>query len=160
MISKKLLLVICFCITSVTLFAQDFATRFMQNHQNDNNLKCVTVSPKMMEKVMNVDVNDDSMKKMLADLKSMQMISSTNYVRKYYREAISLAKKNADRFILYTSYSKKKNAYEIRVRERKNIIVELMMVMRDAKSFSVINFTGKMDKAFIERLKTSVNVTN
>lgn len=151
---------VCFCIISVALCAQDFATRFMQNHKNDDNLKCVTISPKMMEKVMNVNVDDEGMKKMLSDIKSMQMISSVNYVRRYYKEAIALAKKNADRFSLYTSYSKKKDAYEIRVRKRKNIIVELIMVMRDTKSFSVINFTGKMDKAFIDRLKTSVNTTN
>jgi len=156
---KKLLLLVCLCIVSISLVAQDFTTRFMQSHKMDNNLKCVTISPKMMEKVMNLNM-DDGMMKMISDLKSMQMVTAKIHVKRYYHEAVALAKKNADRFLPYASYGRKKLNYEIMIRKRRKAIVELVMLMCEDDNFSVINFTGNMDRRFIDKLASSMGANS
>ena len=46
-------------LLSVAVSAQDFASRFMAEHQADSNLTCVTISPKMMEEIMKSDAEKD-----------------------------------------------------------------------------------------------------
>lgn len=59
-------------LLSVAVSAQDFASRFMAEHQADSNLTCVTISPKMMEEIMKSDAEKDKeVLDMISNLKSM-----------------------------------------------------------------------------------------
>ena len=56
---KSVLLMCWMALLSVAVSAQDFASRFMAEHQADSNLTCVTISPKMMEEIMKSDAEKD-----------------------------------------------------------------------------------------------------
>ena len=56
---KSVLLMCWMALLSVAVSAQDFASRFMAEHQADSNLTCVTISPKMMEEIMKRDAEKE-----------------------------------------------------------------------------------------------------
>jgi|WetSurMetagenome_2_1015567.scaffolds.fasta_scaffold44660_4 hypothetical protein len=151
---KRVLLFVCMSSLFISLMAQDFTLLYMRAHPKDNNLNCVTVSPRMMQKVMNLNVNDAEMVKMISDLKSMRMVTAKTHVKKYYDEAIFLAKENITRYLPYASYQHKKQDYEIMIRKRRKVIVELVMLMKEEDGFTVIDFTGNMNQNFIDKLTT------
>lgn len=140
-------------LISVSVCAQDFASRFLESHKPDTNLNCVTISPNMMEKVMNLDVqNEDKMMDMISKLKSMQMLTTQVNGQKYYKEALSVLEKNSGRFVSFLTFDDKSENFQIMVRKKKDAIIELVMLMREDDNFTVINFTGNMSKDFIARL--------
>lgn len=140
-------------LISVSVCAQDFASRFLESHKPDTNLNCVTISPNMMEKVMNLDVqNEDKMMDIISKLKSMQMLTTQVNGQKYYKEALSVLEKNSGRFVSFLTFDDKSENFQIMVRKKKDAIIELVMLMREDDNFTVINFTGNMSKDFIARL--------
>lgn len=161
MIMKRVLLILCITLLAATVSAQDFASRFLENHKPDTNLTCVTISPKMMEKVMDLEVNDEEdMMEMISKLKSMRMVTTEVNGQKYYKEALKVFEKNSKRFEPYLSFEDKSENFQIMIRKRKNAIIELVMLMREADSFTVINFTGNMSQDFIARLAKSMEPKN
>ncbi|MEG2151411.1 MAG: DUF4252 domain-containing protein, partial [Bacteroidaceae bacterium] len=63
-------------LLSVAISAQDFASRFLEERTDDTNLKCISISPKMMHEVLKIDVekgNEDILD-IISNLKSMQML--------------------------------------------------------------------------------------
>lgn len=138
---------------AATMNAQDFASRFRGEHKNDSNIACVTISPKMMQEMIE---NDEDKKEELVDiiseLKSMQMCTSKVNAKRYFDDALSLVDKNSSLFETVHSQSDKDSKSRIVVRRKKNCIIELVMLMCSDKGFSLINFTGKMDADGIARL--------
>jgi len=150
---KSVLFILWMSLISVSVCAQDFASRFLESHKHDTNLNCVTISPNMMEKVMNLDVhNEDKMMDMISKLKSMQMLTTQVNGQKYYKEALSVLEKNSGRFVSFLTFDDKSENFQIMVRKKKDAIIELVMLMREDDNFTVINFTGNMSKDFIARL--------
>ncbi|BEH00148.1 hypothetical protein BSYN_24120 [Bacteroides sedimenti] len=161
MIMKRVLLIICIVLLAGKVSAQDFASRFLEKHLPDTNLTCVTISPKMMEKVMNLEVDgEQDMMEMISKLKSMRMVTTEVNGQKYYNEALKVLEKNSGRFEPYLSFEDKSENYQIMIRKKKNAIIELVMLMREADNFTVINFTGNMSQDFIARLAKSMEPKN
>lgn len=156
---RSVLLILLMSIISFSLSAQDFASRYLENHKPDDKLTWVTVSPKMMEKVMklNVDGDDQGMMDIISKLKSMQMLNTKEGGRKYYKEALVVLDKNSDRFEPYLSYESKEMDLQIMIRKKRKVIVELVMLICEDENFTVINFTGNMSGDFISRLAKSVS---
>jgi len=154
---KSVLFILWMTLISVSASAQDFASRFLENHKPDANLTCVTISPKMIEKVMDLDVNDDGkMMDMISKLKSMQMLTSQSNGQKYYKEALGVLDKNQDRFKPFVSFEDKSENFQIMVRKKRSAIIELVMLMCENENFTIINFTGNMSKDFIDMLAKSM----
>ena len=56
---------------AIGLRAQDFVSRFMDEHMPDSNLTCITISPKMMREIVRNDSGkSEELLEMIADLKS------------------------------------------------------------------------------------------
>lgn len=154
----KRVLLFCFitCL-SFTISAQDFASRFLEKHASDTNLTCISISPKMMEEVLKIDADgDNKMMDMISKLKSMQMLKAGINSQKYYKEALSLLNKNSGRFESFLSFDDKSENCQILVRKKKGRILELVMLICEANSFVVINFTGNMNDDFITKLANSI----
>ncbi|MEG1563748.1 MAG: DUF4252 domain-containing protein [Bacteroides sp.] len=152
---KNVLLLCSMVLFSVSVVAQDFASRFLTEHKVDSNLTCVTISPKMMEEIMKCNANDEVLE-IISNLKSMQMLTAKVKGQTYYNEALKIVEKNIGRFEPYLSFSDKSANYQIMVRKRKEAIVEVVMLMQEKNSFVVINFTGNMSPEFIAKLATSM----
>jgi hypothetical protein len=155
---KSVLLALLMTVSSMVGMAQDFATRFMTEHKKDANISCITISPTMMDKILKVDAveKDEKMSDMISNLKSMQLITSDVRPLHYYREALKIIDKNADRFEPYLSFNDKKEEGKIMLRKHKGVIVEMVLLKKARYKFSVINFTGNMSEDFISKLAGSV----
>lgn len=156
---KSVLLILWMSIISFSLSAQDFASRYLENHKPDDKLTWVTISPKMMEKVMklNVDGDDQKMMEIISKLKSMQMLTTKEDGQKYYKEALAVLDKNANRFEPYLSFEDKAMNLQIMIRKKRKMIIELVMLICENENFTVINFTGNMSGDFIARLADSMS---
>lgn len=145
-------------VFSLTVAAQDFATRFMAEHKKDANLTCITISPTMMKQILKVDAveKDEKMSDVISNLKSMQLITAQVKALHYYQQALKVVEKNADRFDPYRSSKDKFGESKLMVRRHKGTIVEMVVLTYYRKKFSVINFTGLMSDDFISRLARSM----
>jgi archaellum biogenesis ATPase FlaH len=122
-------------------------------HEQDSNLVCITISPKMMQEILENDDNkDEDVVDIIADLKSMQMCTSKVNAATYFDDALSLADKNRSLFETVTSHNDKDRKSRVVVRKRRNTVIELVMMMCDGRGFSLINFTGKIDARIIAKL--------
>lgn len=145
---------------SVVVSAQDFVTRFLEKRDPDANLKCISISPKMMEEVLKIDVKEENndMLDMISNLKSMQMLISDVKGTKYFKEALAILEKNSGRFKPLISHEGNSGNCKIMVRKKKGEIVELVMLVNENNKFVVINFTGNMNDKFIGRIAESMKI--
>lgn len=157
---KRVLLISWILFISSVAVAQDFVARFLEKREADMNLKCISISPKMMEEVLKIDIERDSnsMLDMISNLKSMQMLVSETNGKKYFKEALALLEKNSERFQPLSSYKGESENCRIMVRKKSGEIVELVMLVNDNQKFVVINFTGNMSDEFIERITASMKI--
>lgn len=134
---------------------QDFASHFMAQHAAHTTLQCTTVSPLMLEKVMqlpNVE-NDSETQRMLSQLKSIRLVRNarTSETQHLQSEALSMMKRNSARYKLYGE----QQGRWLYVRYRNNLIVEMVLVMQREHLLHIINLTGNMTKSFLNHLITS-----
>ena len=141
-------------------FAQDVASKFMAENKTDVRLNCISVSPRLMEEVLKVNVENDGDKilDIISKLKSMQMISSEKEGSKYYKKALSILEKNTNRFEPFLSFNDSSQNCRIMVRKKNGIILELVMLTNVSEKFCVINFTGNMNDKFIDKVANSLNM--
>ena len=154
---KSVLLIFWWALLSVSVSAQDFASRFLTEHKSDTNLTCITISPKMMEEILKSDAQkDDEILDIISNLKSMQMLTSKVKGQSYYDEALKIVEKNPGRFEPFLSFKNESENCQIMIRKKKDAIIELVMLVHGKNAFAMINFTGKMSSEFISKLATSV----
>lgn len=143
-------------LVSVVAKAQDFVSKYMDENAGDSTLTCISVSPKMMEEILESSVgkNDTTgVADIIAKLKSMQIVNSMEGGETHFRQAEDLARKNSARFKELASYDEGDDRGRIFVREQRDHIVELVLLRQEASRFMVINFTGDMNRDFIEQLR-------
>lgn len=132
---------------------RDFASQYMRLYgHDDKKLTCNTVSPLMMERIMDLDTveNNESIRSVMSQLKSIQVLSANgeDEARLHYGQALELAQKNKKRYQLYRS----NNSSAIYVRKKKNLIVEMVYVSRKHNDFCLVSLTGNMNKDFIDEI--------
>ena len=157
---KRVLCLLMIAIVSVTVVAQrgqDFASRFVQQCNEDTTLKCVTVSPKMMEQLVNMggDNRNDTLMTAIAKLKSARIVQAETNGEHYYQKAEALLKKNAGRFSFVKTFRTERSEGVFYNRQKRSgKVVELVMVCKttDNDMFVLVNLTGDIDEEFIEFL--------
>lgn len=151
---KQLICTFLLALLSVAALAQkeeDFASRFMSLHANGTSLECTTVSPLMMERLMelpSVEANDQT-RKVLSQLKSIRMVSSSGpgNSQQFYEKAAELARRNPNRYKLYAAEGSKR----LYLRRHGGQVVEIVLFMQD-EQFCLINLTGSMTEEFLEQV--------
>lgn len=154
---KKVLLLLAITLCSATAQAQneqDFAARYMQLYSEGTALVCTTVSPTMMEKLLQLPAEgeaDEEMKSVLAQLKSIRVVTDTAATEAalLFEKAEQLVQENAERYEPLFE-QEDKNVY---VRRRGDYIVELVFFAKKEEGpFRIVNLTGNMEEGFIGRL--------
>lgn len=111
----------------------------------------------MMEEIMKSDAEkDDEILKIISNLKSMQLLTSKVKGQRYYDEALKIVEKNPGRFESFLSFKDKSEDCQIMIRKKNDAIIELVMLIKEKDSFTVINFTGNMSPEFISKLAGSM----
>lgn len=153
---RRVLLIVCTTVfTAATAMAQDFVSKYMQENKHDTVLHCVSVSPKMMEEVLKTDAENEEqeeMRRIMANLRSMQIVSAKTNGEFYFAKAEKMVEKNVNRFEPFLSFNDSIENCRIMVRKKEGIIIELVMLSHIDDYFRVINFTGNMNDEFIDRL--------
>ena len=129
--------------------------------EQGENLRCQTISPKMMEKLVEVIVSEKDEKDeeipayLFSKLKSARIVTSTGHGKRYFRKAEELMEKNKNRFTPWREDTLAKSD-PIFVRRHGDVICELVMLnlAADKKGFTIINFTGDMDEQFMQTLSS------
>lgn len=132
---------------------RDFASQYMRLYgHDDENLTCNTVSPLMMERIMNLDTveNNENIRSVMSQLKTIQVLTANgeDEATLHYNQAVDLARKNKKRYRLYRS-NKSSSIY---VRKKKNLIVEMVYVSRNHNDFRLVSLTGNMNEDFIDEI--------
>ena len=152
---RHLLLLLLFAaFTQVATYAQhapDFAEKFVSIHSADSTLKCITVSPKMMEHLAGQrdESRQENIVQAIAKLKSARIVSGN---ADYYQKAIELLEKNRKRFKAEQEFRGEEShgAFYTR-RDKKGNTVELIMLLEEPQNdrFTIVNLTGDIDEEFL-----------
>ena len=120
---------------------------------------CITVSPAMMEKVLNMiqekdaKENDEQIKRILPHVKSMRIFTATKHIGKYYTEATTLLDKKAKSYKPFKADEKKSKKPCVWIRRNGNKVIEMVvMEKKEDEALHIINITGDMNKAFVDEL--------
>lgn len=152
---RRLLTLLAGLLMAVASWAQkeqDFASRYMALYAQGTTLSCTTVSPLMMERLLRLPSVDDNeqMRQVLAQLKSIRMATNTDAAEtaELHRQAVRLARRNSARYKLWGSED---DSY-LYTRRRGRVIVEVVLIMKRAGRFCLVDLTGNMDDRSINRL--------
>lgn len=131
--------------------APDFAEKFMSIHKADSTLKCITVSPKMMEQLVKSydDVKPENIVQAIAKLKSARIVTGH---AENYRLAEELLQRNSQRFKAQQAYQTEVHRGAFYIRKDKNgDTVEFVMICEEPQrnKFIIVNLTGDIDEEFL-----------
>ncbi|MBO5698691.1 MAG: DUF4252 domain-containing protein [Bacteroidaceae bacterium] len=153
---KNLILVVILLFSSVSsVLAQgeeDFAASFMRLNAADHKLECITVSPNMMSRMLALPVDSvqsDSLSSILRQVKSIRVVNSVAdeaTIELLYEKAELLAVYSK---LCYETYAKADDC-TFYIRCFDDVIVELVMLLRNNNEFCIVNFTGNMDREFLQ----------
>ena len=135
--------------------AQDFAARFMESLSGNDEVKCVTVGPKMLNTLAGIDDagNRKGLKEWTDGVKSIRIVTSQSNSDGLRKDAVEMLKANSKR---YSPYRPKGNADYgdcLWVRKVRNKTVELVYVApHSEKGFMVMDFTGRISDGFVENI--------
>lgn len=157
---KKILSLLMTAIASVSMTAQnsqDFASKFMQQCDEDTAVQCITVSPKMMEKLTKqADANrNENMAQAIQKLKSARIVTASVHGDEYYRKAEELLEKNRQRFSRNKDFRNGSAHGSFYTRKtRSGDTVELIMLQTDSVKGNavIVNLTGDIDNDFVNNL--------
>ncbi len=148
----SLFLVLLLSITAWAQNEQDFASRFMSLYGKGTTLTCTTVSPLMMERMLRLPSVEDNeqTRQVLQQLKSIRLVTNTDAAEtaKLYDHAVKLAQRNKARYRLQCEEDDKK----LYTRKRGNVVVEMVLLMKQNGHLSLVNLTGNMSDKFMEQI--------
>lgn len=147
------LLLLCLPLIASAQQERDFATQYMLLYAGqDTTLVCQTISPDMMKHMINREEveQDDELKSILRQIRTLQVVRAEGETpaQENFEKAVDLAKLNTQRYKLY-AYG---DTYQIYLRKKGDIIVELVHINLMENAFCIINLTGYMTKDFIKLL--------
>lgn len=176
---KQTLLLITLTFTTLATHSQDFASRFMELCTDADSVKCQTIGPKMMQKLVETVQNKDQTQndtltnpadsctttdkttqnlsqQILTKLKSARIITATSDTQTLKERADSLIEHNKTRFTPWSPQSVNENG-GLYIRKTDDIIREIVMYTRDPQenTFMIVNLTGEMDQQFMQTLSTT-----
>ena len=151
----RLLYILLLAMATIAAKAQrspDFAEKFMSLCTADSTVKCITISPKMMEQMVNphAEGRPENMMQAIEKLKSARIVSAR---AEYFSKADSLLQKNKRRFKaekVFESNETIRGAFYSR-KNKKGETVELVMLRADTErdKLTIVNLTGTIDEEFL-----------
>lgn len=144
------------CVAAIS-YAQDFSTLFLKAYDNDSIFTQVTISPKMMEEILQSDaqINED-MAEVISELKSLRMLIANSAGDEHFAQTLGVIEKNRKRYQYLTSHEEANDSCRILVRKKNDRIVELVMVMLKNEGFMLVDITGVIKPESISTLTKSL----
>ena len=159
---KKLILLPLFLLAALSAFAQnDAITRFFAKYQDDERFTVVYVSPKLFQMISKIEADDPDWAKareVIADLGGLRILTadSVGDGNEMYKDALSRVPQKEYEELLTVRDGDENVRFWIK--ENNNTINELLLLVGEPKSFTLLSFTGKIDLNKISSLSKSLDV--
>ena len=144
---------------------QDFVTQFIAELQttegaNENDYTCITVSPQMMERVLQMVKektleDEDQIRGALTHVRSLRVFTARENSELYTAECKRLLERQTRHFKqVKTEATEQNENTNLWVREYNKQIVELVLINRVTGDdlLQIVNLTGNFDSEFVDEL--------
>lgn len=159
---KQIGLVLLFAtLISNTSFGQkDAIASFFSQYMEDDDFTSVFISPKLFKLVSKVapEDMDADVKKLISNLEGLRILSTdTQDGMKLYREAKSKINTKGYEELMSVRDGPGEEILFL-VKEKNDIITELLMISGSSSDFSMISFIGDIDLAVLARLSKDIDI--
>lgn len=133
---------------------QDFASRFFSLHQDHYSLTCKTVSPSMMERVLQLPACEDNAERrqLLSEIRTLRIVSTPpgdSSGAALFGMAQDLAHRNNKR---YVPVVERQDSAIYHRRRGKNTLEIVILSLKPNGTFVLTDFTGRLGDDFLQRL--------
>jgi len=160
---KKLAIILIAILVGSSVYAQDNAiTKYFSKYQSDTAFTKISVTSKMFSLFTELDVEDEAEKEVLdaiSKLKGIKALINDNSENAgvLYRDAVSRISKNSDYEELMSIEDGEENVMFM-IRDNKNIINELFMIVGGNEKFMLMSLYGVIDLKQIGKLSKVLNM--
>ncbi|MBR2502192.1 MAG: DUF4252 domain-containing protein [Rikenellaceae bacterium] len=146
---KRLLLLIMLLLPLVGAAQEVFYTSFFNRYENNKEFRTVVLGRKMME-MMSEQTSDREMRRTLAGIEHIKVISTSTYNKRFVTDAQFLA----DQFKLISTISEggREVSFYLHTSESRSALNRLLMLSFSDDEWVVMGIYGKFDVRNISRL--------
>lgn len=162
--SLLLFLMMAAALTSQAQGALDFAQKFMTLCEGDTTVKCITVSPKMMEQIAEnhqiTEEHTEALQQAIGKLKSMRIVSAP---AELYERAEQLMAKHRRRFKAEENFDTDNARGTFYTRKNRHGQTAELILLREDKTrnlLTIVCLTGDLDKEFLCFLYNNKSLKN
>jgi hypothetical protein len=137
----------------------DAITRYFDKYLEDEHFTVVYITPKMFQMIAKLDLKEkdaQDVKDVLKDLKGLRILQTEHNPQQHYKEV--MAQFNAAEYELLMTVRDKGENVRFWTKESGGNISELLMLVGDAKEFTLISFIGNIDLNKISKLANSTKI--
>jgi hypothetical protein len=159
---KKSLLIIGIIFTSIAVNAQDDAiSKFFDKYQDDEDFTQVNITSRMFGLFTDMEVNDEEDQEVLDAISKISGLKilvkeDTNNGKALYKEAF--AKLPKGEFDDLMSIRDGDTDMKFMIKEKGNIISELLMIAGGDQQFFILSIVGDIDLKQISKLSSKMNI--
>lgn len=147
--------------TSVASFAQEDAImKYFSKYVDDERFSAVYISPKMFNMVSKIEIEDmePEVQEVIRSMKGLRILHTEQNALQYYNEAIKTINTN-DYELLLTARDNGENV-RFMVKDKGDIVEELLMIVGGEKNFALLSFMGNIDLKKIGKLAKALDIDN
>lgn len=147
--------------SSVASFAQqDAIMRYFSKYVDDERFSAVYISPKMFDMVAKIEIEDmePEVQEVIRSMKGLRILHTEQNALQYYNEAIKSINTNEYELLL----TARDNGENVRfmVKDKGDIVEELLMIVGGEKNFALLSFLGNIDLKKIGKLAKALDINN
>ena len=152
---KKTGLILIILLSSASLFANDFVSKFIEKYSEDNRpLNIVNIGKTMLDKMAD-NTEDEDLKNAFRKLKSIRIVSTENSKdsRYYFQKANELVHEEFSDYEEVVSVNEKNSKISVWMKKEDENNEDLILVSLDENSkLTIITVSGKIDFKSISKL--------
>jgi len=152
---KKTGLILIILLSSASLFANDFVSKFIEKYSEDNRpLNIVNIGKTMLDKMAD-NTEDEDLKNAFRKLKSIRIVSTENAKdsRYYFQKANELVHEEFSDYEEVVSVNEKNSKISVWMKKEDENNEDLILVSLDENSkLTIITVSGKIDFKSISKL--------
>ena len=147
--------------SSVSSFAQEDAImKYFNKYVDDERFSAVYISQKMFGMVAKIEIEDmePEVQEVIRSIKGLRVLHTEQNALQFYNEALKAINTNEYELLL----TARNNGENVRfmVKDKGDIVEELVMIVGGDKNFALLSFLGNIDLKKIGKLAKVLNIDN
>jgi len=147
--------------SALSSFAQEDAImKYFSKYVDDERFSVVYIGPKMFGMVAKIDIEDmePEVQEVIRSMKGLRILHTEQNALQYYNEALKAINTNEYELLL----TARENGENVRfmVKDKGDIVEELLMLVGGEKNFALLSFLGNIDLKKVGKLAKALNIDN